>query len=171
MATWGEFAQSLLTELGVPVTDDNVNALLGWFAGEQPPDNPNAQFNPLNIQAGDFPHDGTSGSGQYNFPTYDEGVAQTAAFLRQSYYVGIVAALQAGGSCYDVLAAVQESPWAAGHYGYALTGQCAAVNANRDRYMAGQIAGEGGPTVAPPPPVTGGPKPPTRKGCQAPFTF
>lgn len=169
MATWGDFAQSLLTELGAPVTDDNINALLGWFAGEQPPDNPNAAFNPLNIQAGDFPHDGTSGSGQYNFLSYDDGVRQTAAFLRQSYYTGIVGALMAGQSCYEVLSAVQDSPWASSHYGYGLTGQCAAVSADRARYMAGMVAGVGGPSTPPaaPPPA----RPPAKAPCVAPFTL
>lgn len=171
MATWGEFAAALCGALGVPSSQPNVDAFLGWFLGEQPPDAPNAAFNPLNIQAGNFVHGTTSGSGQYDFASFADGVAQTAAFIRQGFYTGIVAALAAGGDCYAVLVAVEQSPWAEGHYGYRLHDNCATVAGNRAFYMAGQIGGVGGPTS--PPPTTGGGGVPGPKPvrCAAPFTM
>src|ERR1041385_4161813 len=108
MANWLDFARGILSALGAPDTPSNEPALLTWFNAEQPPQGPNASFNPLNIQAGDFPHAGTSGTGQYNFASFNDGVTQTAAFLRQGYYTGIVGALQAGNNADAVLQAVQD---------------------------------------------------------------
>ena len=141
MSTWGEFATAMLSALGAPESQSNHDALLGWFLGEQPPDAPNAAFNPLNIQAGDFAHVGTSGSGQYDFADLNDGVAQTVAFLRQGFYVDIVAALTGDLGCAAVLGAVEASPWAEGHYGGTLHDNCPTVAADRARYAAGLIAG------------------------------
>lgn len=170
MATWGDFAVALCGALGAPASQGNVDAFLGWFLGEQPPDAPNAAFNPLNIQAGNFSHGGESGSGQYDFASFDDGVSQTAAFIRQGFYVDVLAALQTDAGCYAVLSAVEQSPWAEGHYGYTLHNNCATVGGNRAFYMAGQVRGEGGPsTPAKPPPPAG--KPPGKVNCVAPFTL
>jgi len=173
VATWGDFANALCAALGAPTSTDNIDALLAWFLGEQPPDQPNAAFNPLNIQAGDFAHNGTSGSGQYNFASFADGVVQTAAFLQQGFYTGIVAALVGNAGCVAVLTAVEQSPWAEGHYGYQLHNSCATIEADRARYLAGQISGTGGPSG---PPSGGGgggsgPQPPGGINCVAPFTL
>lgn len=171
MATWGDFATALCGAVGAPASSGNVDAFLGWFLGEQAPESPNAAFNPLNIQAGDFPHVGVSGSGQYDFASFDDGVRETAAFIGQGFYTGIVAALRSDAGCYAVLVAVEQSPWAEGHYGYALHDNCATVGANPGYYMAGQIAGVGGPTTPVTSPVTPPKKTPSPVRCAAPFTF
>lgn len=170
MATWGEFAASVCGALGVPASTDNVDALLGWFLGEQPPDAPNAAFNPLNIQEGDVGY-GTSGSGQTNYGSYDQGVAATARVIAQGNMTGILAAFRSGASCFEILSAVEQSPWAEGHYGYALHNNCATVESNRAYYLAGQVAGVGGPSQPPPGPGGPGKKPPPPVRCAAPFTF
>lgn len=168
MATWGEFAASLCTALGVAQSSDNIDALLGWFLGEQPPDGPNAAFNPLNIQEGDVGY-GESGSGQTNYGSYDQGVSATARVISQGNMSGILSAMQAGESCTDILTAVENSPWAGGHYNYALHNNCATVASNEGYYANGQIAGVGGPTTTPAPPPTK--KPPAPVSCVAPFTM
>lgn len=138
---WLTFAQSLLSELGVPDTPANESALLTWFRFEQNPASPNAAYNPLNIQAGDFPHVSTSGTGQYDFASLADGVAQTAAFIRQPYYTDIVAALGRGDNAIGVLDAVQQSPWAESHYAGQLTGGLTDTLLNWATYAAGLING------------------------------
>lgn len=170
MATWGEFAQSLCGALGVAASADNVNALLGWFLGEQPPNSPNAAFNPLNIQEGDVGY-GESGSGQTNYGSFDQGVAATARVISQGNMAAIRDAMASGASCTDILTAVEQSPWASGHYGYALHNNCATVGANPGFYMGGQVAGVGGPTSTPPAPPPPKGKPPSGVKCVAPFTL
>lgn len=134
------FAKSLLQTLGAPDTPDNEAALVTWMWAEQS-GQPNAAFNPLNIQAGDYPHVSLSSGGQYNFADWGTGVQQTAAFLQQGAYSGIVAALQAGNNAANVLSAVQDSPWAGGHYGYQLVGDLANTLANFSTVGNGSIAG------------------------------
>lgn len=170
MATWGDFAASVCAALGVPASTDNVDALLGWFLGEQPPNGPNAAFNPLNIQEGDVGY-GTSGTGQTNYGTYDQGVNATARVISQGNMSGILAAFRSGATCYDILVAVEQSPWASGHYGYTLHNNCATVQSNRAYYLAGQLAGVGGPSTPPPSSAPPGRRRPPPVRCAAPFTM
>lgn len=138
-----DFARDLLNALGVPDTSDNEAALLTWMWAEQS-GGQNAAFNPLNIQAGNFPHVGTSGTGQYDFASWNDGVTQTAAFLRQGFYTGIIASLQQGNSAAGVLDAIQQSPWAGGHYGYGLVSQLAGTLGDWVSRVNGGIAGATG---------------------------
>jgi len=145
MATWSDFVTALLVELADPDTQPNVDALLTWLAAEQPPNSPNAQFNPLNIQTGGAAHDSTTPGGQYNFASFDAGVQATASFLGGSYYAGILTALRRGDSAVQTVAAIQASPWAASHYNGRLVPLLSVVQSNRNEYLAGVIAGAGGP--------------------------
>ncbi len=147
MTTWLDFATALLTELAAPDTQPNIDALLTWMAGEQPPGEPNADFNPLNIQSGGAPHSSLTPGGQYNFPSFEAGVDSTASFLQGSYYAGIRLALTRGESAVQTVAAIQASPWAASHYGGRLVALLSTVQANRATYENGLIAGAGGPTT------------------------
>lgn len=168
---WLDFVRGVLAALGAPVTPENEAALLTVLRHEQPPESPNAAFNPFNIQAGNFPHVSTSGTGQYDFATFDDGVAQTAAFLRQSNYTGIVASLQAGDDASRTLQAWQDSPWAESHYGYALVGSLGETIANWARYAGGAISGApgGGSTGSPPSGVATGQTTATALGGLDPF--
>lgn len=146
MATsWLDFANALLAKLGAPATQNNRSVILAWMAGEQPPNSPNAQFNPLNIQAHGYPGEGgitgTSGSGQFNFADFNTGVTQTANFLSQSRYAGVVASLRANATAPWTLNAIQGSGWAASGYGGRLTGLLSSVLGNFSQYANGKIAG------------------------------
>lgn len=138
---WLQFARGILFDLALPDTPDNEAALLTWFNREQPPGSPNGAFNPLNIQAGNYPHSGTSGSGQYNFNSWDDGIHQTAEFLRQGAYSGILTALSFGNNASAVLVAIQDSPWASGHYGGTLPDSLSYTLQNWETLANGLIAG------------------------------
>lgn len=139
---WGTFAHGFLSELGAPVTPDAQAALYTIMMSEQAPDNPNARNNPLNIQAGDFPHEGVSGGGQYNFPSMAEGVKQTAEFLRRNpVYSRIVDAFQRGAPAEEILNEWQASPWAESHYHGQLPSRVGGVRSNMGQYAQGQIRG------------------------------
>jgi len=120
--TWSAFASDLLTGLGAPVSSQNMASLLCWMNGEQPPTQPNATFNPLNIQAG-FSYPRTSQpSGQYLFPSWSVGVSSTAAFLTTKdrpivHYAGIVSALANNADPFTTAIAIESSTWAGGRYG------------------------------------------------------
>lgn len=148
MSSWLDFAQAMLAGLGAPDTHDNEAALLTWFAGEQPPGSPNAAFNPLNIQAGNFAHVGTSGSGQYDFGDWSSGVRETVQFLTANpAYASIVASLRDGAPAAQTLGAIQASPWAESHYGGRLTGLLSSILGSWSTYANGTIAGAPGGTT------------------------
>lgn len=145
MPSWLDFAQGLLATVGAPDTHDNEAAILTWMAAEQPPDNPNAANNPLNIQAHGYPREGaitgTSGSGQFNFADWNNGISQTANFLSQSRYAGILASLRGGAPAAATLSAIQSSGWAESGYGGRLPGLLSSVTGHWSQYANGRIAG------------------------------
>ncbi len=160
MTTWLDWAHGLEATLQVPETPSNDAALLAWMAGEQPPQSPNAAFNPLNIQNADFAGKGYTKSkfGQWNFPDLQTGIDAVAFELNTKLYAPIKQALAAGNNATAVVQAIQASPWAAGHYGGHLTGVLANVLANPTMYASGRIAGAppGGSTTLGQGAVTGG---------------
>lgn len=140
-ASWGSFAQDLLKSLGVPNTPQNQSAIMTWFISEQPPNSPNATWNPLNIQNADFSGRGYTQSrpGQWNFPSEQVGIQAIVRELTSRMYAPILQALQRGTDPTGVLSAIQASPWAASHYGGNLVGR---YNPNYYLSLAGgRIAG------------------------------
>lgn len=146
---WGGFSTDLVKAIGGdPSNRGLVGAMLTWFANEQPPDRPRAAYNPLNIQAGkgflsdlmDGQTSGASADGahQYNFRDWNSGVEAYKRFLNQKYYTGIVSAIRRGDPR-GLLQAIQDSPWAANHYGGKLVGQYGAWEPNWNRWYNGQI--------------------------------
>lgn len=94
----------------------NPTVTMAWLKNEQQ-STPNPT-NPLNIRAGGAPgQTGTSGG----FATYASPQAglDAAAWLvnNSSHYTGIRNVVSSGGSAYQQARAIEQSPWAAGHYG------------------------------------------------------
>jgi hypothetical protein len=84
---WGQ----VLTNMGAPVTQSNIDFLNGWSSRE----GTKATWNPLATTQG--PGAGTFNStGVQNFATLDQGAQYTAATLTNGHYPSIVAALKSG---------------------------------------------------------------------------
>ena len=143
--SWLDFARALLSAIAAPDTPNNEAAILTWMAGEQPPNSPNAAFNPLNIQAHGYPGEGgitgTSGTGQFNYTDWATGVQQTADFLSQGRYSIVVADFRADAPAAATLGAIQTSGWAGSGYGGGLPGLLASILTHWSTYANGQIRG------------------------------
>jgi hypothetical protein len=92
-----QFAQQLLTQMHLPVTDSNVNFLVGWEQAE----NTTAANNPLATTWPGVPgataFNNLNGGGHvWNYPTPAAGVTATADTLNGGNYPSIVSALQGG---------------------------------------------------------------------------
>lgn len=106
---WGSFARDLLKGLNAPTSEDNVGSLLIWFLAEQPPNKPNQNFNPLNIQIRD--------DYQLRYGDYAAGVeAVRHELARDGYYNQLREALQANAGHVAILTAIASSPWAYSRY-------------------------------------------------------
>ena len=142
---WLDFARGLLGAIAAPDTPNNEAGVLAWMAAEQPPNSPNAAFNPLNIQAHGYPGEagitGTSGTGQFNYTDWQTGIQQTADFLSQSRYGIVVADFRGDAPAAQTLAAIQASGWAGGGYGGGLPATLPGVLAHFDDYANGRIRG------------------------------
>jgi hypothetical protein len=103
----------------VPATADNVSLLAVWMANE----GGLWADNPLNtsLDAGQYPHQFSSGGGDTGipiFPSMAAGVAATATtLLSNPAYARIVKLLRSGSAgCLPFAKAVISSPWASSHY-------------------------------------------------------
>lgn len=103
------WAQTVLTDAGLPTTDNNVLNITRWMVSEEPASNWFHNNNPLNINAG--------GSGSDSFSSLNASAAATANYLKMSNYTGIYQALANNAGWSTFSAAVVASPWAASHYG------------------------------------------------------
>lgn len=106
---WGNFARDLLKGLNAPTSEANVGSLLIWFLAEQPPNRPNQNFNPLNIQISD--------DYQLRYGNYAAGVeAVRHELARDGYYNQVREAMQTNAGHVAVLTAIANSPWAYSRY-------------------------------------------------------
>lgn len=104
------FATDLLTRLGMPVTSENVRAVVAWARAEGTA----AANNPL---ATTQPMEGATrfnSAGVRNYSSYQEGLEATVRTLQNGRYDNVLAALRAGTSADDVGRAVAASPWGTG---------------------------------------------------------
>jgi hypothetical protein len=110
--TASDWATQVLTDLGAPVSQNNVNNILHWMDAEEPGTDWFDRNNPLNASLGTNASDGT---GSYSDLT--AAAQYTARMIQQGNMSGINAALQANASIDAFSAAVVASPWASSHYG------------------------------------------------------
>ena len=117
------WARAFLRAIPEPRTRCNVNAVTAWETAEGGGFGNEAANNPLNLNPG--PGSGWPGyyvTGAWAFPDATTGLTYTVRTVRN--YGGILAALHAGNDAQAVASAVENSPWAASHYGYGLTAAC-----------------------------------------------
>jgi hypothetical protein len=111
--TW---AKALLQQLGMPLTAHNVAAITAWEVAEGGHWHNSAHYNPLDTT---MPEPGASAMNSVGVKAYvswAQGFTATIATLRNGYYGGILAALQAGNNAIAVADAVAASPWGTGNF-------------------------------------------------------
>jgi hypothetical protein len=107
------WASTLLSDVGVPVTSQNINDIIAWMSGENPPSDWYHRNNPLNESYGNGSTDGTGSNANLTV-----GAANTAHMINQTNMTAIKAGLESGTTSvqqfyYDA----SSSPWASSHYG------------------------------------------------------
>ncbi len=112
------FYALVLSGIGAPVNQTNLNVLRAWVRAESGTSGTSASWNPLNTTqnaAGATKFNENNGFPVKNYPDEATGVAATVKTLKSHYYVAIVAALRASNPL-AAIAAIVASPWD-GHYG------------------------------------------------------
>ncbi len=125
LSTPSGWAIALLAAEGDPRTSCNFNAVREWEAREGGGFGNQASYNPLNVNPGPgagWP--GYSADGAWAFPDAADGLTYTVRTLGNGYYGAILSALRAGNSAQAVCDEIEDSGWAASHYGYDLTATC-----------------------------------------------
>lgn len=119
------WAKAFLSAAHLPLTRCNYNAMREWEAHEGGGFGNQASYNPLNVNPP--PNVGWPGHhviGAWAFPDAQTGLNYSIQTLYNGYYGGIIAAFRRGDSAQADVNAVQQSPWASSHYGYALVASC-----------------------------------------------
>jgi hypothetical protein len=123
LSTRASWARAFLQDIPEPLTRCDRNAVIAWETAEGGGFGNQAENNPLNLNPGPgagWP--GYNATGAWAFPTARIGLRYTVQTVRS--YGGILAALRAGNNAQAVANAIEDSPWAASHYHYALTATC-----------------------------------------------
>ena len=106
----GAFANSLLSKLGFPVSQNNLISLVGWMQAEGSP----CGFNPLDTTQGFAGARNCNSVGVKIYPSYADGVAATVNTLHNGYYGGILSALHASEVPTATGEAIATSKWGTG---------------------------------------------------------
>jgi murein DD-endopeptidase MepM/ murein hydrolase activator NlpD len=120
--TQSEFATSLLTGLGAPLTEGNIKALTTWMNFEGGHWKNSAKFNPLNTTLNVPGASSMNSVGVKAYTNWDEGIQATISTLTGANadkrgYSAIVGALKQGTDPNAVLKAVNNSAWRSGKTG------------------------------------------------------
>lgn len=108
-----DFAQAVLTDAGLPITQQNITNMLIWMQNENPVSNWAPRNNPLNASLGTSAADGTAG-----YKDLATAASYTAQMIKQRNMSPIYSALQKGGASQAEFGkSVITSPWASSHYG------------------------------------------------------
>jgi hypothetical protein len=126
--TTQEWAEIVLGDLGVPVTQNNVDNLLVWMAAENNASSWLSGNDPLNVR-------NTAAGGDFQFDTVQDGIGATVSTIEQPNMAPILNALQLDASLPSFTAAVVSTPWDAGHY--AGTGFAAGTDQPLQAYATG----------------------------------
>lgn len=105
-----KWARDFLTELGMPITSENVRAIQAWELAE----GTKAHFNPLATTQGHANSTRFNSVGVKNYATYQDGLDSNVKALTNGYYANILAALRQGTSADAVAQAIANSPWGTG---------------------------------------------------------
>ncbi len=113
--TW---AQALLKSLGMPMTSENVVAIVSWEFAEGGHWYNTAHYNPLNTTQKMPGATVFNSVGVKAYTSWTQGLQATVITLRNGFYGGILSALRSGKSAEAVAAAVASSPW--GTHGFSI---------------------------------------------------
>lgn len=113
--TASQWAEKILTSLGLPATSNNVNAMLAWMKFEGGgPFNPGSpfHFNPLNTTQR-MPGSSSPGgvAGVQSYPDWKTGLDATVKTLNYGFYMPIRAALRSNAPPEVTILAIKQSPW------------------------------------------------------------
>ena len=111
--TW---AQALLKSLGVPMTADNVAAIVAWEMAEGGNWYNTAYYNPLNTTQSMPGATVFNSVGVKAYTSWAQGMRATVLTLHNGLYGGILEALKAGNDADAVASAVASSPWGTGSF-------------------------------------------------------
>ena len=111
--TW---AVSLLRQLQMPVTQDNVAALAAWEMAEGGHWHNTAHHNPLNTTQPEPGATSMNSVGVKAYVSWAQGFLATIVTLHNGRYDAILAALAAGNDASAVAQAVAASPWGTGDF-------------------------------------------------------
>jgi hypothetical protein len=105
-----QWANDFLTQLGMPVTGENVRAMVAWQQAE----GTRAQNNPLATTQNMPGATQFNSVGVKNFESYQDGLTANIKAITNGRYSNILAALQAGNNADAVAQAIANSPWGTG---------------------------------------------------------
>lgn len=111
--TW---ANKLLQLLGMPLTSDNLAALVAWEMAEGGHWHNTAHYNPLNTTQPMPGATAMNSVGVKAYTSWSQGFEATIITLHNGRYGGILAALRAGDDAVAVAHAVALSPWGTGNF-------------------------------------------------------
>jgi peptidoglycan hydrolase CwlO-like protein len=111
--TW---AQAFIKSLGMPMTADNVAAIVAWEMAEGGHWYNTAYYNPLNTTQSMPGATIFNSVGVKAYTSWAQGLKATVITIRNGFYEGILAALRAGNDAQAVAAAVAASPWGTGPF-------------------------------------------------------
>ena len=111
--TW---AQAFLKSLGMPMTVDNVAAIVAWEMAEGGHWYNTAYYNPLNTTQTMPGSSSMNSVGVKAYSSWAVGLKATVITINNGFYGGILAALRAGNDGQAVAAAVAASPWGTGSF-------------------------------------------------------
>jgi peptidoglycan hydrolase CwlO-like protein len=111
--TW---AQAFLKSLGVPLTADNVAAIVAWEMAEGGHWYNTAYFNPLNTTQSMPGATVFNSVGVKAYTSWAQGLKASVITMRNGYYGGILDALRRGNDAQAVADAVAASPWGTGSF-------------------------------------------------------
>jgi hypothetical protein len=116
------WSEAILTALGDPLTDANIKSMGYWMQNEagSPPSGIVGANNPINVSApgyGGTPIKSEGGGyNLYSYPTVQDGIDATVAYLTPTGYGGILAALKAGTGLSSSSLAGEFSTYSGGGY-------------------------------------------------------
>ncbi len=111
--TW---AQALVEALGMPMTSENVAAIVAWEMAEGGHWYNTAYFNPLNTTQSMPGASVFNSVGVKAYTSWAQGLRATVITLHNGFYNGILAALRSGNDAQAVATAVASSPWGTGSF-------------------------------------------------------
>jgi peptidoglycan hydrolase CwlO-like protein len=111
--TW---AQAFVKSLGMPITADNVAAVVAWEMAEGGHWYNTAYYNPLNTTQSMPGATIFNSVGVKAYTSWAQGLKASVITIRNGYYGGILDALRRGNDAQAVADAVAASPWGTGSF-------------------------------------------------------